>query len=381
MLPAGGLGLVAVSGGADSTALLLALRRLGCRLHVAHLDHGLRPESDADAEFVRELSARLGLSCTVARRDVAAYRGRHKLSPEAAAREVRYAFLRETAERVGAQAIFVAHTANDQVETFLLRLIRGAGPAGLSGMKPKDGQLCRPLLGVWREEVEAFLKEHGQEWREDATNSDPAFLRNRVRHELLPLLVSLNPGVKEVLRREAEAMADRQREIEAEVFRRLGLNARQIASALEGKPVTVGGGIRVEPPRPPARPSKIDQRLPVPGMVHLAGVGIIRSKGVLVNGWPQSERGVEYVDLELLGGELRLRSWRPGDRFVPLGMEQPKKLQDFFVDERVPREHRARVPLLVSGDAIVWVVGMRIDGRFKVTPSTTRALRLQFVPE
>jgi tRNA(Ile)-lysidine synthase len=381
MLPADSLGVVAVSGGADSTALLLALHQLGCRLHVAHLDHGLRPESSADAEFVRELSERLGLPCTIERRDVAPYRGARKLSPEAAAREVRYAFLRETAEREGAGAIFVAHTADDQVETFLLRLIRGAGVAGLGGMKPKDGQLCRPLLDVWRQDLEAFLREQGQEWREDASNRDPAFLRNRVRHELLPLLASLNRGVKAVLLREAGALAGRQREIEAEAFRRLGLNARQIQSALAGKAVTIGGGIRVEPPHAPRPSAKIDQPLHIPGMVTLPGIGTIRAKAVLTNGWPRPEAGVEYVDLELLDGDLRLRSWRPGDRFVPLGMDQPKKLQDFFVDERVPREQRAGVPLLVSGDAIVWVVGMRIDGRFKVTPSTTRALRLQFVPE
>ena len=382
MLPAGELGLVAVSGGADSTALLLALQQLGCRLSVAHLDHGLRAESAADAEWVRQLAGGLGIECVVERRDVAAYRRQHKLSPEAAAREVRHAFLRETAERLGSAAIFLGHTADDQVETFLLRLIRGAGPAGLRGMQPRDGLLCRPLLEVWRAEIEAWLRDEGCDWREDATNRDPRFLRNRVRHELLPLLASLNPGIKQVLLREARLLSDGQTAVEAEVLRRLGLNARQIGAALEGKAVVLKGGVRLEAPRAKARPKPFDLRLPLPGMVRVAGVGSIRARGVVLLGSPAREPGVEYVDLEQTGAELRVRGRKPGDRFVPLGMAGSKKLQDFFVDERVPLDRRDGWPLVTTAaGAIVWVVGMRIDERYKVTPGASTAIRLQFVPE
>jgi tRNA(Ile)-lysidine synthase len=379
MLPAGELGLVAVSGGADSVALLLALHALGCRLHVAHLDHGLRADSADDARFVAGLAARLELPCTIERREVA-----RKGSVEAAGREIRYAFLNAVARREGAHAIFLGHTADDQVETFLLRLVRGAGIAGLSAMRPKDGLLCRPMLGLWRADVQGYLRGKGQAWREDATNRDRAFLRNRVRHELLPLLQSLNPGVKEVLLREVELLGQRQQELDAELLRRLGLSGRQIAPALAGKPVVLKGGWRLEPPQSSrAKPHEFDQRLGIPGMVELPGVGTVRAKAVpLLDGAvPAHSPGREqYVDLELVGPELRVRSRRPGDRFVPLGMSAPKKLQDFFVDEHVPREERDRVPLVTSGDAIVWVVGMRLDDRFKVTPSTTRAVRLQFEP-
>jgi tRNA(Ile)-lysidine synthase len=383
MLAGGEVGVVAVSGGADSVSLLLALREAGCRLVVAHLDHALRTESADDAEFVRQLSERLGVPCTVERREVAAYRRKRKLSLEEAAREVRHAFLADLAERESAKAIFLGHTADDQVETFLLRLIRGAGVAGLASMRPKDGLLCRPLLGLWRAGVEAYLRERGQEWREDASNTDPAFLRNRVRHELLPLLASMNPGIKRVLAREAELMRQRQLDIEAEVLRRLGLNARQIEAAKEGKAVMVKGGVRLEPPADKIVQKHVEERLPVPGMVDVAGIGTVRAKAVVLPSAeiPARPRNVEYVDPELLEKELRVRTWKPGDRFVPLGMRGEKKLQDFFVDERVPRAQRDRVPLVVSGDAIVWVVGMRINERFKVTPSTTRAIRLQFEPE
>ena len=382
MLAPGDLGLVAVSGGADSMALLLALHELGLRLVVAHLDHGLRTESPQDAEFVQELAARLGLPCIVERRPV---HKQPKQSPEAAARDVRHAFLREVAERESAQAIFLAHTADDQVETFLLRLIRGAGVAGLSGMRPKDGPLCRPLLGLWRADVEGYLRKRGQDWRKDASNRDPAFLRNRVRHELLPLLESLNPGVKQVLLREADLLGERQQGLDAEVLRRLGLSSRQIESALGDKAVILTGGWRLSPPeRERMRAKAFDERLGIPGMVQLPGIGVIRAKALVIpeGRLPPAQPGRdEYADLELIAPELRVRSKRPGDRFVPLGMSGAKKLQNFFVDERVPREQRDRVPLVTSGDAIVWVVGMRLDERFKVTPSTTRAVRLQFVPE
>jgi tRNA(Ile)-lysidine synthase len=382
MLPAGDLGLVAVSGGADSTALLLALHQLGCRLAVAHLDHGLRAESAADAEWVRQLAGRLGLACVVERRDVAAYRRRRKLSLEAAAREVRHAFLRETAERLGAAATFLGHTADDQVETFLLRLIRGAGPAGLRGMQLKEGLLCRPLLDVWRADVEAWLRAEGCAWREDASNRDPRFLRNRVRHELLPLLASFNPGVKRVLLREARLLAEDQAAVEAEVLRRLGLNARQIGAALEGQAVILKGGVRLEAPRPKATSKPYEHRLPLPGMVRLEGLGSIRARGVVLLGAPPREPGVEYVDLEQTGPDLRVRGRKPGDRFVPLGMAGSKKLQDFFVDEHLPLNRRDRWPLVTTAaGAIVWVVGMRIDERYKLTPGASTAIRLQFDPE
>ncbi|MDE3076556.1 MAG: tRNA lysidine(34) synthetase TilS, partial [Chloroflexota bacterium] len=218
MAEGGRLVVVAVSGGADSVCLLHLLTGQGCRVVVAHLNHGMRGRAgDADAAFVRELSERLGHRCVVERRDVPSLRRERALSLEEAAREARYEFLRAVAEREGAEAIFLGHTADDQVETFLMRLIRGAGLAGLSAMRSKQGILYRPLLSVWRTEVEDYLRERGLEWREDASNLDPRFFRNRVRHELMPLLVRLNPGVKEVLLRETRLLARRQGRIEAEL--------------------------------------------------------------------------------------------------------------------------------------------------------------------
>jgi tRNA(Ile)-lysidine synthase len=393
MLAPGGRCVAAVSGGADSTALLLALHDAGSRPVVAHLDHGLRPESAADAGFVGELAGRLGLRAAIERRDVEAHRRRRKESLEAAAREVRHAFLREVAEREGAAAIFLAHTADDQVETFLLRLIRGAGPAGLGGMRFKDGLLCRPLLGTWRTDVEVFLRRRGQGWHEDASNQDRRFLRNRVRHELLPLLASMNPGIRQVLLREAATLAHRQDEVEAEVLRRLGLSSRQIGAALADDAVTIAGGWRLErlgsrPAWFPAEGSLLDAQggggvaaveLPVPGEVELPGIGRVLAEPAPL---ARAEAGAwrELIDADRVDGSLRVRTRRRGDRFMPLGMTSEKKLQDFFVDAHVPRQQRDSIPLIVDDRAIVWVAGMRLDERFKISARTRRAVRLRFVP-
>ncbi|MGH2469104.1 MAG: tRNA lysidine(34) synthetase TilS, partial [Chloroflexota bacterium] len=248
------LALVAVSGGADSTCLLQALHGLGFRLAVAHLNHGLRGQAaEADAAFVEGMCDSLRVPCTMETVDVAAYQRRERLSLEDAARRLRYAFLRRTAAHIGATSIVLAHTADDQVETLLLHLIRGAGPAGLAGMKARQGDLRRPLLGVWRTSVEAWLRERGLPWRDDADNADPRFSRNRVRHELLPLMATFNPAIKTVLLREARLFAARQGRVEAEVLRRLGLRATQIEQALAGKTVIASGGRRIwttttEPP-------------------------------------------------------------------------------------------------------------------------------------
>ncbi len=162
MLPAGKLAVVAVSGGADSICLMQMLHRLDCRLMVAHLNHGLRGEcAERDAAFVQGQAEQLGLPCIIGQRDVPALQRAEHLSPEEAAREARYEFLNEVAAKHQAAAIFLAHTADDQAETFLLRLIRGAGVAGLAAMRPKRGLLCRPMLGIWRWEVENYLRQAG----------------------------------------------------------------------------------------------------------------------------------------------------------------------------------------------------------------------------
>lgn len=213
-VPARGETLVlALSGGPDSTALLDALALLrrprGFRLLAAHLDHGLRPDSAADAAFCRTLCAQLEVPLQVGTADVRARERRERGGIEQAGRRERYSFLRGVREREQAAAIALAHTRDDQAETLLLRLLRGAGATGLSAMRPRSGDLLRPLLAVSRAEVLAHLRQRGLGWREDPTNADPEQPRSRVRHELLPYLEQrFNPRAREALARTAALLAD-----------------------------------------------------------------------------------------------------------------------------------------------------------------------------
>lgn len=213
LLPERARVVVAVSGGADSVALLEVLRRLqpahAWALHVAHLDHGLRKESAVDAEFVREVAGRWGIAATIERRDVRRVCAQAGWSLEDGARRTRYAFLRDVALRQGAGYLALAHTADDQAETVLMRLLRGTGLMGLRAMpvtRDLEGVwIVRPFLHVWRPEIEAYLKRARLTYREDATNRDGRFVRNRIRHQLLPLLEQeYNPKIKGLLAQLAE---------------------------------------------------------------------------------------------------------------------------------------------------------------------------------
>jgi tRNA(Ile)-lysidine synthase len=205
---------IAVSGGADSTTLACVLVELapalGARLAgLAHLDHGLRPAADADEAWCGELAARLGLPFDSRRADIRNEARARGTSIEDTARTVRYAFLSEVAAARDATRIAVGHTRDDQAETVLLRLARGAGPGGLAGIYPRAGQVIRPLLDVRRAEVEAWLRERGIDWCEDESNQDRSILRNTVRHDLMPAFVAaFGPGVMDVLARQADLSRD-----------------------------------------------------------------------------------------------------------------------------------------------------------------------------
>jgi tRNA(Ile)-lysidine synthase len=206
--------VIGVSGGADSLCLLDVLQQMGYCLVVAHLDHSLRPDSVTQARFVEQEARRRGLACRIAREDVHAYAQIHNLSVEEAARRVRYHFLFQTARQQNAQAVAVAHTADDQVETLLMNLLRGAGMAGLKGMLHRTFlaewdekiPLVRPLLDNWREEVLAYCNQQGLTIQIDSSNEDPAFFRNRIRLHLIPELQRYNPQVKEALLRTSQTL-------------------------------------------------------------------------------------------------------------------------------------------------------------------------------
>ncbi len=241
LVAAGGTIVVGVSGGPDSLCLLHVLtglrRRLGVDLHVAHLNHRLRgAESDADAEYVRSLARELGLPATIEARDVSAYRRRHRLSLEEAAREVRYAFFADVARSSGTSTVAVGHTADDQIETVLMHLIRGTGLAGLRGMQPRSARrmadgagitVIRPLLKTRRAEIEAYCEARGLSPRTDSSNQVPDQLRNQVRSRLLPALREYNPDIEEALLRAARAADADLAYIEEQVSRLWGSTATE----------------------------------------------------------------------------------------------------------------------------------------------------------
>ncbi|MGD1018586.1 MAG: tRNA lysidine(34) synthetase TilS [Verrucomicrobiia bacterium] len=423
MLEPGEALLVGVSGGPDSVALLDVLVKSGWRPHVCHLNHQLRgPASDADAEFVRTLATQYGLKNTIEWRKVA--------GDEDGARRARHEFFGKVAAETGIQKLALAHTADDQAETFLLRLLRGAGVPGLVGIWPERqlGKLrvIRPMLKVRRAEVLEYVSTQRLKYREDASNADTRFTRNRIRHELLPLLErDFNPAIREVLLHTAEILRDEDFYLLHHVAQRFYMTVCQNdavnVKALANCPVAIQrrvlrfwlGGDAESGPRftfdqieavrhaalgdSPSAEVDLPYELVAYREYEWLQKANRRELEPVRGRWPLSlsgettigELGVKFVigeegerfDAEALGDGLFVRTWENGDRFRPLGMSEAKKLQDFFVDEKVPRRKRGRVPLVCAADGrIAWVVGSRIAEPFKVTERTRRVVQVRAEP-
>ena len=445
MLAGGETVLVAVSGGADSVALLHLLHALApswrLTLHVLHVDHGLRPESAADGEFVRRLGARLGVPVDVERVRVGAG------SVEAAARAARYAALEAWAERLGAARIAVGHTLDDQAETVLMRVLDGAGVRGLAAIPPVRGRIIRPLVEFRREALRAMLTGEGIAWVEDPTNRDPKFRRNRVRHELLPLLeASYATDVVEALARVARlaresvdaldraatleldrliaeeegkrgtllgcpsprditlprsALAGLPSSVAAEVLRqaaaRLGSRAplrawahrglrRVLAEPPPRRPFRLGGvsvevsGDRIRVgarPGPPLPP----RALGVPGRVELPEIGRALETRVLPAAGYAVPREADRVafDAGRLPRTLLVRSRRRGDRLVAFGGGE-RRLKSLLIDAGIPRWDRNRLPLVEADGQIVWVAGLRRAAAAPITAESQEIVEIRLLP-
>jgi tRNA(Ile)-lysidine synthase len=453
--------VLGVSGGPDSLCLLDVLTTLSGEwnliLAVAHLDHGLRAEAAAEAQRVRSEAEAHGWGFFLEQVDTRVYAAQHNLSLEEAARVLRYSFLARVAQTVGASAIAVAHTADDQAETVLMHFLRGSGLAGLRGMLPKTridesrwmidesrstqhaALVIRPLLSVTRAEVEAYCAEHGLRPVYDASNADTTFFRNRLRHELLPALETYNPNLRAVLGRTAAVLAGEydivQRTVEADwaelaradsahvsfdlktwralnVPRQRALLRRAVAhlrahlrdvdftpievavsfslTAQSGRAcdVTAGLCLAVEAEQLLLRAWDYEQAAP-------DDLPLLDERGSLAPGWQfdviemaarpsdfNANTGgwSEYVDAGALVESLSLRTPRPGDRFQPLGLAgHSAKLSDFFINRKVAAALRQHWPLVTCGETVVWVAGLRLDERFKVTEATRRTLKLEFI--
>jgi tRNA(Ile)-lysidine synthase len=438
LFPRGARVAAAVSGGSDSVALLLILRELEAAgelvcAGIAHLNHGLRLEgAPRDQAFCLDLGARLGLPVEIGSADVAALARQRHTSKEDAARVARYQFLSEAAVKLGASSVAVGHTRDDQAETFLMHVIRGAGSRGQRGIHPRRGLIVRPLLQIRREELRAYLRDRHVPFCHDETNDDVAMVRNRVRRELIPLLEQrFNPSIVDVLARNAEIAAADEAYF-AEAARELYERAVKVGNghvliecqALAGAPAALAWRVALDAMRtyagerglehaltvvelarggparadlPGVRAERIGGRLvlqkraerrsqpagnsfsyllSIPGEVQLREAGCVisartasadQARLLLRRAPAGAGRRVAVVSAAALGASLTVRNRRPGDAFRPFGLRGRKKLQDFFVDRKVDRSGRDRVPLVVDDrDRIVWVAGHEIAEEFRV---------------
>jgi tRNA(Ile)-lysidine synthase len=436
LLPPGSTVLVAVSGGSDSVALAHLLLELqsseGFRVAaLAHVHHGLRgAEADADDAFCVELGRQVRVPVLVERVDVRSRIRERRQSLEEAARDLRYAALHRAADEAGAELIAVGHTLDDQAETVLMKLGRGAGLRGLAGIHPRRGRVVRPLLDCRREALREWLGSRGIGYVEDASNSDRRHLRNRIRHDVLPAFRDASgqsldvvlARVADVARLEdaylAELASAAAHEVVTDVHGGLRLDVVRLASqpealarriaflALERAGVpqpgtaevnavmqVAGGAPRADLPGG-ARADRIGgtvvlstraavgagaagtqsfrYALSVPGCVWIDECGreinAITGRRDVPVAEPAGARAV--LDPTRLGGGLFVRSWRPGDWLRPVGLGGRKKVQDVFVDRKVPRADRARVPLVVAADdRVIWVPGHALDEDFRAAAS------------
>lgn len=428
---------MAVSGGSDSVALVWLLADLASRgelelAGIAHLNHHIRgSESDDDAAFCRALASRLGLPIASGDADVPAEAKRDGVSLEVAGRNARQKFFQEVLSSLRATRVALGHTRDDQAETVLLRLARGAGAGGLAGMAPRRGPLVRPVLETTREELREFLRARGETWREDRTNLDRAIPRNLIRHDVMPVLRQLNPQADAALARAAEALR-----LDAELLETLANAAFMRCVKTETGKVQIDAGELTRLPRPvatrvaryaletanPARSYGLEEAQAVCSFAaggegaELAGLVMERFGATVVLSTRQAHQGqrapaVDPFELKLnlpgtveapfgtwtvtaegpmpastitdsgaarvmvdasdLGSHLIVRPRRPGDRLHPLGAPGRRKVQDVLVDRKVPRDDRDRIPIVTTETGqIVWVAGQVLAEPFRVTPLT-----------
>lgn len=420
---------VAVSGGVDSMVLLHVLGELGYICHVAHVDHGLRgEESRADRAFVADHAHKKGLRFRV--KEVHPSAVSKGESVQMAARRLRYAWFKELLQE-GPAKLALGHHRDDVVETLVLNLLRGAGPKGWAGIPPVTplgrGEACRPLLDVRRKAILAYAREHGIAFREDASNADPGYLRNRVRHEVLPLLERLRPGAGDVMARETRTLremslaAQAQVEQEAEDFPRLEGGKQRIPLDTLLKSRNPGLLLRHLIGAPAPHPKQVDDLLeaveqratgtefffhgrrislahgelwidrPGDGLPTIR-ISLARKEQGAANGFswqlckPEAvdlERGMHtaWLDTERLGKELVLRPWRPGDRMRPIGLGGTKLISDILIDAHVPLVQKEQVYVLDSDGEVIWLVGHRIAEGYQPSTETKEVLQLTSTSE
>ncbi|MBP3776398.1 MAG: tRNA lysidine(34) synthetase TilS [Prevotella sp.] len=403
--------LVALSGGADSVALLLLLDEMGYQTHAIHCNFHLRgEESDRDERFCESLCQQKNIPFHRVHFDTLMYAETHKVSVEMAARELRYHYFEQLRNDIGAAGVCVAHHRDDTVETVLLNLVRGTGLRGLTGIQPKNGNILRPLLCLSRKEIEAYLRTKGQEYVTDSTNLEADVQRNVIRLKVLPLLQELNPAVSENIQRTAENLLEAQQVLDAvsnlfddvkelelnelkkfgsseyivyQWAKQYGFNGAQVRQIMEAETGRVfsspagydllvdRGRLLVEPSLKPMKPLLIPEEGTYV-LDHQMRLSVKKEPA-----WISKDAAIATVDASKVRFPLTVRRVEEGDVMQPFGMEGRKLLSDLMTDRKMTLFEKRRQLVVTDADhQVVWLVGIRTDHRFRVLDTTTEVLTL-----
>ena len=414
--------LLAVSGGIDSMVMAHLFMHLPYETGIAHCNFTLRgEESDGDEKLVQQFSEENNIPFHLVRFQTKEHAKKNGLSVQMAARELRYSWFENIRKENGYDSIAVAHNLNDNIETLIINLIRGTGPAGLSGMRPVSGRIIRPLLFATRESISGYCVRHGIRYREDRSNADTKYTRNKIRHLVIPVLKEINPSIETTLAEEAERFAGineimkeyisrlnnevsvknddltvfgirrlkdylHNKTILFELFRPFGIGSQQIDDLLKVINGRTGGLLFTGTHRIIRNREEIivsaeknisDNQVIINGIEELKDLPGFRSAEKIVpdeNFVISADPSAACLDLEKLVFPLTLRKWHAGDHFFPLGMNHSRKLSDYFIDKKYSIPVKENKRILESDSKIVWIVGDRIDNRFKITGETREAL-------
>ena len=415
--------LVALSGGVDSMVLAELLRRCGYDIAFAHCNFHLRgAESDGDEQFVRDYAERVGVKLFVKQFDTQEYVENNKVSVEMAARELRYSWFNDLCKDARPcvfTKLALAHHADDQIETFFINLLRGSGIKGLKAMQPCNGMYIRPLLWASREDIKRFAIENGIQWREDSTNNDTVYLRNKIRHDLMPVFDSIKPEAREKILESVNHLASenqlyrgllkekishietingelhsieksslkqsviptdgrnliQSKQLLFEYIRNFGFSYSQcesIFTALDGEPGKefYSNDYQLVIEKETIEIFSIDMERTRHALSQQVAIQPVRARHAL-SLLKTDNPNIAQLDYDTLKLPLKTRSWQQGDRFHPLGMRGTKLVSDFFNDLNFTAfQKKTTVILTDADDQIVWIVGYRIDDRFKITEKT-----------
>ena len=413
--------IVAISGGIDSVVLAYLCKDVSLDIALAHCNFNLRgKESDEDQRFVEALGLKLGIETFVQEFDTKNYAKEHKLSTQMAARDLRYNWFDDLCERLNFDYILTAHHADDNLETFLINLSRGSGLDGLTGIPEIKGNIVRPLLQFARQDIEDFTQEFKIRWREDKSNASTKYLRNKLRHEVIPILKGINPqmlknftetldhlkGAKQIVEDRIDEVSDKVIEVKSngvylnidviksqnnpkayiyELLKDYGFkewnDVNGLLDAQSGTQV-FSKGWRLLKDRNHLLLSELLEKEEFEALIDKYQDRVLLPNGTMkiasVNVIDKLSNQTIYVDLDKLKFPLTVRKKREGDVFYPIGMKGKKKISKYFKDEKFSLIDKENALLMCSGDDIVWVIGYRADNRYKVTETTENILKISF---